>query len=264
MHMKIAIAGCSGRMGVALIKSILGMQGVSLAAGSVRAGSGLIGQEIGSLAGIKTPGVKLTASSDELFAAADAVIDFTTPEHSLQLVALAAQHKKIHICGTTGLNAAQKQALAAAGKSARIVWSANMSVGVNLLIGLVEKAAAILPANEYDIEIDEMHHKHKLDSPSGTALLLGDAAAKGREIKLADVRADVRAGARKQGDIGFSVRRGGEVIGDHTVLFAGMGDRIELTHKSQSRDIYAAGAIRAALWAKDKQPGFYSMQDVLF
>ena len=264
--MKIAIAGCAGRMGQVLIKKTLASSGVSLSGGSVREGSKMIGLEVGSLVQIPTPNARLTSDPEELFANADAVIDFTTPDYSQLLASIAAKKGKILICGTTALKEDGILLLKKHSKKARIVCSPNMSIGVNLILGLVEKVASILSPEECDIEIDEMHHRFKVDSPSGTALTLGAAAARGRGVQLADVKTDYQQttlGARKQGAIGFSVRRGGDVIGDHTVTFASSGERIELAHKSSSRDIYANGAIRAAIWAKDKPAGFYSMKDVL-
>ena len=264
--MKIAIAGCAGRMGQVLIKKTLASSGVSLSGGSVREGSKMIGLEVGSLVQIPTPNARLTSDPEELFASADAVIDFTTPDYSQLLASIAAKQGKILICGTTALKEDGILLLKKHSKKARIVCSPNMSIGVNLILGLVEKVASILSAEECDIEIDEMHHRFKVDSPSGTALTLGAAAARGRGVQLADVKTDYQQttlGARKQGAIGFSVRRGGDVIGDHTVTFASSGECIELAHKSSSRDIYANGAIRAAIWAKDKPAGFYSMKDVL-
>jgi 4-hydroxy-tetrahydrodipicolinate reductase len=239
---------------------------VELTGGSLRTGNKSLDQEIGTLVQVPTPGAYLTASPEELFVKADAVIDFTTPDYTKALGELAEKHGKILVCGTTGLKEAGINALKKNAKRARIICSPNMSIGVNLLLGLVEKVAAILPAEECDIEIDEMHHRLKVDAPSGTALTLGAAAARGRKVQLADVRTDYQQsglGARKQGAIGFSVRRGGDVIGDHTVTFACAGERVELAHKASNRDIYATGAIRAALWAKDKPAGFYSMRDVL-
>ncbi len=264
--MKLAIAGCAGRMGQALIRKALATPGVELASGSVRPGNKSLGQDVGSIVQIPTPGVFLTANPEELFVKADAVIDFTTPDHSQILVALAAKHGKALICGTTGLKENGLKAMKKYAKDACIICSPNMSIGINLLLGLVEKVASILPPEQCDIEIDEMHHRFKIDAPSGTALMLGAAAARGRKAQLADLRCDYQQstlGARKQGAIGFSVRRGGDVIGDHTVTFACAGERIELAHKSSHRDIYAAGALRAALWAKDKPAGFYTMKDVL-
>ena len=263
---KIAIAGCAGLMGQALIRRTLNTPGVMLAAGSVRPENKMVGREVGSIIEMSTPGVLLTSDPEELFKRADAVIDFTMPEYSLRLAELADSHEKILICGTTGLKESGLSILKKHSKGARIVCSPNMSIGVNLLLGLVEKIAGILPPEECDIEIDEIHHRLKVDAPSGTALTLGAAAARGRKAQLADIRCDYQQsglGARKQGAIGFSVRRGGDVVGDHTVTFAMQGERIEMAHKSSSRDIYAGGAIRAALWARTRGPGFYTMKDVL-
>ncbi len=264
--MKIAIAGCAGRMGQVLIRKILATPGAELASASVRAGNKMVGQEVGVFAQIATPDVILTANPEELFIKADAVIDFTTPDYSIELAEFAARHGKILVCGTTALKDSGLTILKKHSKKARIICSPNMSIGLNLILGLVEKVSSVLTPEECDIEIDEMHHRFKVDAPSGTALTLGAAAARGRNVQLTDVRTDYqqsKLGARKIGDIGFSVRRGGDVIGDHTVTFACAGERIELAHKSSNREIYATGAIRAALWAKDQPNGFYTMKDVL-
>jgi 4-hydroxy-tetrahydrodipicolinate reductase len=264
--LKVAIAGCAGRMGQTLVKKVLATPGVKLVGGSERLGNKLAGQEVGSLIQVPTPGALITTDPEALFCKADAVIDFTTPEYSMNLAAHAAKHKKIHICGTTALKESGLAALKKQAKKATIVCSPNMSIGVNLMLGLVERIAQILGPEECDVEIDEMHHRFKVDAPSGTALTLGSAVARGRKLQLADIRADYLHGslaARKQGTIGFSVRRGGDVIGDHTVTFACPGERIELSHKASNREIYASGAIRAALWARGKKPGFYTMRDVL-
>jgi 4-hydroxy-tetrahydrodipicolinate reductase len=253
-------------MGQVLIRKALATPGVKLTAGSVRSGNKSDGEEVGTLVGMLTPGVFLTSNPEELFIKADAVIDFTTPDYSKLLAAHAEKHQKILVCGTTGLKESGLIILKKHARKACIVCSPNMSVGVNLLLGLVEKVASILPPEECDIEIDEMHHRFKVDAPSGTALSLGAAAARGRKVQLADVRTDYQQTgleARRQGAIGFSVRRGGDVTGDHTVTFATAGERVELAHKSSTRDIYAGGAIRAALWAKGKPAGFYTMRDVL-
>lgn len=264
--MKLAIAGCAGRMGQTLMRRALATPGVTLAGGSVRA-PGRFAGGISAMLGVSAPDARLFTDADSLFAAADAVIDFTTPDYSLHLGEIAAKTGKILVCGTTGLQTTGIDRLKLSAKAgARIVYSSNMSVGVNLLLGLVEKVASVLDAAECDIEIDEMHHRHKVDAPSGTALMLGEAAARGRGVRLADVQAHYgpgTLGARRQGAIGFSVRRGGDVIGEHTVTFACAGERLELAHKSSSRDIYATGAIRAALWAQGRQAGFYTMKDVL-
>lgn len=264
--MKIAVAGCAGRMGQALVRRALLTPGVQLAAGSVREGNKSLGEEVGALVQMTTPGVFLTAKPEELFVKADAVIDFTTPDYTRALAGFAEKYGKILICGTTGLKESGLANIKKHAKGACIVCSPNMSVGVNLLLGLVEKVSSILSAEDCDIEIDEMHHRFKVDAPSGTALSLGAAAARGRKSQLADLRADYQQkglGARKHGAIGFSVRRGGDVVGDHTVTFASVGERLELSHKASNREIYATGALRAALWAKGKPFGFYTMRDVL-
>ncbi len=256
--MKLAIAGAAGRMGRALIHQGLATPGIEVIGGGVRKGS--------RSDGAQADGVFLTSDIEALAVQADAIIDFTQPKHSLELAALAAKRGIIHICGTTGMGDAELAELKKHAKKARIVASRNMSVGVNLLLSLVEKMASVLGPDAFDIEIDEMHHRFKIDAPSGTALMLGEAAARGRGVMLGDVKNIYgfgHLGARKAGSIGFSVRRGGDVVGDHTVIFAGVRERIEVAHKSNNRDIYAAGAIRAALWANDQKPGFYTMRDVL-
>lgn len=263
---KIAIAGCTGRMGQVLIRKTLASKEAVLVGGSALKGDLLVGSEVGTLVHAQTTGAYITDDSKLLFAEADVVIDFTAPAYSLELAAVNAKLGKAHVCGTTGFTEAQMQQFKEYAKTCRAVWSGNMSVGVNLLAGLVEQVAARLSAEEYDIEVDEMHHRHKVDAPSGTALLLGNAAAAGRKVKLPEVKVDTRSGhtgERKAGDIGFSVRRGGDVVGDHSVIFAGLGDRIEISHKASSRDIFASGALRAAFWLAGKPNGFYSMRDVL-
>ena len=217
------------------------------------------------LAGLSPNGVKLAADIKPLVAQADGIVDFTVPAATVAHAALAAQHKLVHIIGTTGLKPEDDAKIAAAAKTATIVKSGNMSMGVNLLAALVERVAKTL-GDDFDIEILEMHHNKKVDAPSGTALLLGRAAAKGRSVDL-DKRSargrDGITGARKAGDIGFASLRGGSVVGEHTVMFAGPAERIELTHKAEDRMIFARGALRAALWAKGQKPGLYSMADVL-
>jgi 4-hydroxy-tetrahydrodipicolinate reductase len=262
---KIAIAGVGGRMGRTLVRLVSETPGVALVAGIESAGSTVLGADIGVLAGIDRTGVMATADALEAVRHADAVIDFTVPSASVALAALSAQARIVHVVGTTGFSADDEAAIRAAARHARIVKSGNMSLGVNLLARLVEKVAAAL-GPEFDIEILEMHHRRKIDAPSGTALLLGDAAARGRDIDLAERAVRVRdghTGARRAGDIGFATLRGGSVVGEHAVIFAGEGERIELVHKAESREIFARGAIRAAVWGSDKPPGLYSMQDVL-
>jgi 4-hydroxy-tetrahydrodipicolinate reductase len=220
---------------------------------------------MGELAGLGTLGVTITDDPIDLFTRIDGIIDFTVPAATIALVELAAQARIVHVIGTTGIDEAGEAKIKAASRHARIIKSGNMSLGVNLLSVMVKKVAAAL-GEEFDIEVLEMHHKHKIDAPSGTALLLGQAAADGRgiDLKSRSVRSrDGHTGARPQGDIGFATLRGGSVVGEHTVMFAGPAERIELTHKAESRDIFARGAVRAALWGFDKKPGLYSMIDVL-
>jgi 4-hydroxy-tetrahydrodipicolinate reductase len=263
--MKIGVVGCAGRMGQMLVRQILATEGCSIAGGTGRPGSDAVGKDIAALAGLDPVGVTVGDDPVLLFAEADAVIDFTSPDATERHAALAAQAKTIHIIGTTGLNPAQTQALKRAAQYTPIVHAPNMSLGVNLLMVLVEQVAKTL-GPDFDIEILEMHHRHKVDAPSGTALGLGHAAAAGRGVDLEAVSARVRdghTGARRPGDIGFAVLRGGDVVGDHVVTFAGEGERIELAHRASGRQIYAVGAVRAALWARTQQPGLYSMRDVL-
>jgi 4-hydroxy-tetrahydrodipicolinate reductase len=263
--MKIGIVGCTGRMGKALIEEIFLNSNCELSGGAVRPGSDFVGIDIGSLAGINPVGINSCGSLEALFENSDAVIDFSNPEVSMKCAAIAATQNKIHVIGTTGFSSEDKAKLADYAKKATIIWSANMSIGVNIIAALTEQVAAILD-DHYDIEIVEMHHCHKVDAPSGTAILLGESAATGRKVPLADVARKSRdgiIGARPRGEIGFSTIRGGDVVGEHTVMFAGDGERIEITHKASSRKIFAKGAVRAALWAKGKKKGFYSMKDVL-
>ena len=263
--MKLAIAGAAGRMGRVLTRIIHETPGVEVAGGIESPSSPHIGADLGDLAGIGPIGVKVGCDPLELFTHVEGVIDFTVPAATLALAELAAQARIVHVIGTTGIDDAGEAMIKAAARHARIVKSGNMSLGVNLLAALVRQVAASL-GEDFDIEIAEMHHRHKIDAPSGTALLLGKAAAEGRGIDLAarSVRArDGHTGARPVGNIGFATLRGGSVVGEHTVMFAGAAERIELTHKAESRDIFARGAVRAALWAKDRKPGFYTMTDVL-
>lgn len=252
-------------MGIALIRALSAHPTLELVACGIRSGSEKLAESQFEHAGVGFASALTVDNTAALYQAADAVIDFSAPEHALGLAALAASSGKILVSGTTGLNPSQKEALIRAGESARIVWSANMSVGVNLLMALTEHTAAKL-GPETDIEIVEMHHKHKVDAPSGTALALGEAAARGRGVNLHDVWVKARdghPGARKAGEIGFATLRGGDVVGDHTVIFAATGERLELSHKAGSRDIFARGALVAAEWAAAKPNGFYTMRDVV-
>jgi 4-hydroxy-tetrahydrodipicolinate reductase len=262
---RIGVAGAAGRMGQMLVRAIATTEGAQLAGGIEAPGSTALGKDLGEVAGIGPQGATIGNDPGALFAACDAVLDFTVPAASLKHAALAAERKVVHVVGTTGLEPDQvKELRDFAGRTA-IVFAPNMSVGVNLMMALTERVASIL-GPEWDIEILEIHHNKKVDAPSGTALGLGEAAAKGRKVELAKVAQRVRdgiTGVRRSGDIGFAALRGGNVTGDHTVIFAGENERIELTHKSASREIYARGAVRAALWARGKPPGLYTMRDVL-
>jgi 4-hydroxy-tetrahydrodipicolinate reductase len=263
--MRLIVAGAGGRMGRTLVKAIAQTPGLALAGATENAGSSLLGKDAGELAGIGTNGIALTADVAALIEKADGIIDFTVPAASVAVAALAAQNGKVHIIGTTGLSAADDEKIAQAAQRAVIVKSGNMSLGVNLLAALTRRVAKTLDQS-FDIEILEMHHNQKVDAPSGTALLLGRAAAQGRGIDL-DTRAvkarEGHTGARKAGDIGFATLRGGSVVGEHTVMFAGPAERIELTHKAEDRMIFARGALHAASWARSRPPGLYSMMDVL-
>lgn len=263
--MKIGIVGCAGRMGRMLIAEVLRTKGAKLGGGTELAKSPLIGTDLGALVGQKAAGVKVTSDAKALFESCDAVIDFTAPAATLAHADLAAKFGTALIVGTTGLPAAAKAKLKTSAKKTVIVQAPNMSTGVNVLLALTEKLAGVL-ADDYDIEIVEMHHRHKVDAPSGTALGLGEAAAKGRGVALEKVARrsrDGQVGARPKGEIGFATLRGGDVVGDHTVIFAADGERIEITHKASSREVFARGAVRAAMWAKKKKAGLYSMRDVL-
>jgi 4-hydroxy-tetrahydrodipicolinate reductase len=263
--MKIGVVGATGRMGRMLIKQVHETEGCELVGAVNRPSAAELGQDVGLLAGLGAIGVKLGNDSAALFTAAECVIDFTVPAATLAHLALAAEHGCNMVIGTTGLGAEHDAAMAQAAQKIAVMQAPNMSAGVVLLTVLAEQVARTL-GPEYDIEVLEMHHRHKIDAPSGTALALGAAAAKGRGIDLtaASVRSrDGHTGARPRGAIGFATLRGGDVVGDHSVILATDGERIELTHKAASRVIYAAGAVRAARWTHGKQPGRYSMRDVL-
>jgi 4-hydroxy-tetrahydrodipicolinate reductase len=262
--MRLVVAGAAGRMGRTLIRTIAETPGVALAGALERPGAA-IGQDAGALAGLPPLGVAVTDDPLALLMRADGVVDFSAPAATVELAALAAQARIAHVIGTTGLSEADLAKLEAAARHAPIVRSGNMSLGVNLLAGLVRLAARAL-GEEFDIEIVEMHHRMKVDAPSGTALLLGEAAAAGRGIDLKTRSARGRdgiTGARKAGDIGFASLRGGGVIGDHSVIFAGDGERITLSHQAEDRALFARGALKAALWARGRKPGLYGMADVL-
>ncbi len=263
--MKIGVTGCAGRMGRMLVAEVIVTEGAELAGGTEQPGSEYIGADLASLAGYEEPGHRVTDDAAELFADSDVVLDFTAPAATVAHAELAAETGVALVVGTTGLGTDDMQALARAAERTAIVQAGNMSLGVNLLLGLTERAAAVLGA-EYDVEVVEMHHRHKVDAPSGTALMLGAAAAAGRGVDLeavSDRGRDGHTGERAVGRIGFASLRGGDVFGDHSVVFAGPGERIELTHKASSRNVFATGAVRAALWCAGNPPGLYSMRDVL-
>ncbi|MEW6766672.1 MAG: 4-hydroxy-tetrahydrodipicolinate reductase [Pseudomonadota bacterium] len=263
--MKLIVAGAGGRMGRTLIRAIAETPGAVLVGALESPTSDLLGKDSGVLAGLPKNGVELSADLWEISKGADAILDFTVPAATIANVAIAAQRGIIHVIGTTGLSASDNAVIKSVTKQAVVVQSGNMSLGVNLLAALVKQVAKSLD-EDFDIEILEMHHRAKIDAPSGTAYLLGQAAADGRGVDLGQrsVRSrDGHTGARNTGDIGFATLRGGTATGDHTVIFAGPYERIELAHKSEDRMIFARGAIKAALWARGKKPGFYTMADVL-
>lgn len=263
--MRLVVAGAGGRMGRALVKTIADTKGLVLAGAIEQAGSSLLGQDSGELAGLGKNGIVLTADTDSALAKADGLIDFTIPAASLAFTDRTAKMGLVHVIGTTGFTADEEMRIKAAAGKAIIVKSGNMSLGVNLLAALVKRVAMTLD-DDFDIEILEMHHNRKIDAPSGTALLLGHAAAEGRGIDLQKRKAAVReghTGMRKRGDIGFATLRGGTVVGEHNVIFAGPAERLEFAHKAEDRMIFARGAVKAALWARGRKPGLYSMSDVL-
>jgi len=263
--MRLVVVGAGGRMGSTLIRAIRETKGCVLTGAIERENHPHLGKDAGMLAGAEALNVPLASDALAAFAKADGVLDFTTPAASAAFAALAAQARLVHVIGTTGLGAAELEKLRAAARHAVIIQSGNMSLGVNLLAGLVKQAAAAL-GPEFDIEIVEMHHRHKVDAPSGTAYLLGEAAARGRGIELGAHSASGRhgqTGARREGDIGFAAMRGGSVTGDHSVVFAGPRERLTLSHHAEDRGLFASGAVRAALWGRGKKPGLYSMTDVL-
>ncbi|WP_179404824.1 4-hydroxy-tetrahydrodipicolinate reductase [Burkholderia guangdongensis] len=262
--MKIAIAGASGRMGRMLIEAVLNDPDAQLAGALDRVGSPFLGQDAGAFLGKET-GIKLTDDLDAVFAQADYLIDFTRPEGTIAHVDAALRHGVKLVIGTTGFTDEQKATLRAAADQIGIMLSANMSVGVNVTLKLLEFAAKHF-SQGYDIEIIEAHHRHKVDAPSGTALMMGEAVAGALGRSLADCAVYGRHGVTGERDpstIGFSAIRGGDIVGDHTVLFAGIGERIEVTHKSASRVSYAQGALRAVRFLSQHGAGLFDMQDVL-
>jgi 4-hydroxy-tetrahydrodipicolinate reductase len=264
-EMQLVVAGAAGRMGRMLVRAIHEAEGVMVHAALEQKGSIALGQDAGLLAGVGNIGVAIGADVLEALAQADGLLDFTAPAATIEFAALAAQARIVHVVGTTGLSPADIADIDAAARHAVVIRSGNMSLGINLLAGLVKRVAATL-GEDYDIEIVEMHHRMKVDAPSGTALMLGEAAAEGRGIELArrSLRGrDGETGPRNKGDIGFASLRGGTMVGDHDVIFAGPGERLCLSHRAEDRGIFARGAVAAALWGRGRKPGHYCMADVL-
>jgi 4-hydroxy-tetrahydrodipicolinate reductase len=261
----VVITGASGRMGQMLIREVLASDRLRLVAALGRAGHPWVGRDVGACLGGAEIGLTVSDDALEAFARAQAVIDFTAPQATVEFAALAAQARAVHVIGTTGLDPAHLARISAAARHAVIVRAGNMSLGVNLLVQLTRKVAQALDA-DWDIEVVEAHHRHKVDAPSGTALMLGQAAAEGRGVALddmADRGRDGITGARRAGAIGFSAIRGGDVVGEHDVIFATAGERIALRHLATDRAIFARGALKAALWGLGQKPGEYDMIDVL-
>ncbi len=263
--MKLAIMGAAGRMGRELTRIVHGMEGCVIAGAIEPAGSIALGQDVGLLAGLGKVGVAITDDPLDVISKVDGILDFTVPTATVELAGLTANARIVHVIGTTGFNEEQEAAIKAAARHATIVKAGNMSLGVNLLAAVTRKVAEALDA-DFDIEVLEMHHKHKIDAPSGTALMLGQAAADGRKVSLKDRSVRVRdghTGARNKGDIGFATLRGGNVVGEHSVIFAADGERIVLSHIATDRGIFGRGAVKAAMWGRGKGPGLFSMADVL-
>jgi 4-hydroxy-tetrahydrodipicolinate reductase len=263
--LRVAIAGAGGKMGQANIRAVADNAGLVLHSAFDRPGSPIIGRDAGELAGAGTLNVAIGEDAATALEGADVLLDFTAPAVSVMLAELAALRGLVHVIGTTGCSKEEDWAIQKAGSAgARIVKSGNFSLGINMLLGLVKQAARALPG--YDIEVLEMHHNKKVDAPSGTALMLGRAAAEGRGVDLDQHAVKVRdghTGPREAGSIGFATLRGGGVIGEHSVVLAGDTERIVLSHSAQDRGMFAAGAVQAALWAADQPPGYYNMADVL-
>jgi len=262
--MNVIVTGASGRMGRMLVKAIESSDGMDLVGATERAGSALLGTDAGNLAGIGALGVSLVGDLSAC-ETADVLIDFTAPEACLEHARFVADHGMAMVIGTTGFESGQLEVLKSTLASSQVVMAANYSVGVNLALSLIQQAAQVL-GNDYDAEIYEAHHKHKVDAPSGTALAMGRALADGRDVSLDDVAVYARegmVGARESGNIGFSVVRGGNIVGDHKVAFIADEERIEINHFAQDRIVFAKGAVRAAGWLQGQPVGWYDMQDVL-
>ncbi len=262
---KIAVMGVSGRMGQMLLQAVDEAKGAVLIGATERDGHAWVGQDLGEAMGGKARGVIVQDNPLDALQHAHAVLDFSTPEATMANAEIAAQVRAAHVIGTTGLTESDMVFLAAAARHAPIIQSGNFSLGVNVLSLVAQQVAAALD-EDFDIEVVEMHHRHKVDAPSGTALMLGEAAAKGRGLALPDIRDAGRegiTGERERGHIGFSAMRGGDVVGEHEVVFAGAGERVSLKHIASDRMLFARGAVKAALWGHHQKPGIYSMLDVL-
>jgi len=262
---RMGVIGCAGRMGRMLVAEIVATEGCALAGGTASPGNPSVGHDAGEMAGLGRLGIPVTDDSEKLIRDADVAIEFTNPEATAAHVALAADFGTPIVVGTTGMSAEQEAAIRRAAERVPVVWAANTSLGINLLLGLVEQVAARL-GSDWDIEIVETHHRGKVDAPSGTALALGRVAAVARGVTLEEVAQRGRdgiTGPRKPGAIGFAALRGGDAVGDHQVIFAGMGERLELAHRATNRAIYAKGAVRAAGWLIGRPPGLYGMKEVL-
>lgn len=264
-QIRVAIAGAGGRMGRQLIQAAAALDGVALGAALEREGSSLVGADAGELAGISHTGVTVQSSFEAVKDDFDVLIDFTRPEGTLNHLAFCRQHGKGMVIGTTGFDDAGKQAIREAAEQIAIVFAANFSVGVSVMLRLLEKAAKVM-GDYTDIEIIEAHHRHKVDAPSGTALAMGEAIAHALDKDLSECAVYSReghTGERKPGTIGFATVRAGDIVGEHTAMFADIGERVEITHKASSRMTFANGAVRSALWLKDKKTGLFDMKDVL-
>ncbi|WP_409360882.1 4-hydroxy-tetrahydrodipicolinate reductase [Bartonella heixiaziensis] len=264
--MRLTVVGANGRMGRELITAIQRRKDVELCAVLVRKGSPFVGKDVSTLIGSNFLNIRITDDLENAFSKTEGILDFSQPQASILYANYAAKKSLVHIIGTTGFSKTEEVQIADFAKYTTIVKSGNMSLGINLLANLVKRAAKALESDDFDIEIYEMHHADKVDAPSGTALLLGQAAAEGRNVMLKDMCVSGRnghTGKREKGTIGFACSRGGTIVGDHSVTFAGSNERIVLSHAAQERSIFANGALKAALWAKNHKNGLYSMLDVL-
>ncbi len=259
---KIGVTGCTGRMGRMVVHQIINSEECKLVGGTVRVGSANEGQDIGELLKYGTLGLKAVSDPEPMFRDSDVIVDFTRPEASVHYAQLARQHKTAMVIGTTGLSKGQREEVLSASRDVPVLFSPNMSIGITLLMSLVEQAARALDPS-FDIEIFDLHHRYKLDAPSGTAVALGQAAAHGRKVSLEENAMRCRTGRRQEGEIGFSSLRAGEVIGDSKVIFAGNHELVELSHRALSREVFASGALKAALWLVKQQTGLYTMKDVI-